>query len=344
MDNLNHSVLITGAAGFIGAAVAKKILKSGKKVIGIDNLNDYYDKKLKNERLKNILENSKLETNWSFERISIENKESLDHIFTTYKPKVVINLAAQAGVRYSIENPGSYIKSNISGFHNILDNCRKYDVENFIYASSSSVYGSNVKIPLHEDQQVNHPLSLYAATKRCNELIAHSYSNIYNLPCTGLRFFTVYGPWGRPDMAPMIFANAIFNHKPLNIFNQGKMKRDFTFIDDIVEGIFRCSNKPATPSKSFDLSNPKASISFVPHRIFNLGNSTNIELMKFISILEKSIGINAIKEFKGMQKGDVISTCADMDKIYQWIGFKPKVKLEEGVDLFVKWYRDYYKY
>ena len=255
----------------------------------------------------------------------------------------MIHLAAQAGVRYSIQNPQSYIQSNLLGFSNILDACSNYKVKNLIYASSSSVYGLNKKIPFEEDQRADHPVSLYAATKRSNELLlAHSYSHIYGIPCTGLRFFTVYGPWGRPDMAPMIFSKSIHENKPIEIFNYGNMLRDFTYVDDVVNCISLCCDKPATRDSEFDYLNTLPSSSFAPHRIFNIGNSKPIELLEFIQILEKEIGQKAIRNFQKMQKGDVISTSANIKNIKNWVGFEPKVNLKEGIKLFVKWYGNYY--
>ena len=339
MIDIKSPIIVTGAAGFIGAALSKKLLESGLKVIGVDNLNNYYNPVLKEHRL-NLIKDLK---GWKFYKVCLEDKENIEEIFKKYKPKVIVNLAAQAGVRYSLENPESYIQSNIVGFLNIVENCRKFEVENFIYASSSSVYGGNKNLPFNEDQQVDHPISLYAATKKSNELIAHSYSSIFKIPSTGLRFFTVYGPWGRPDMSPMIFTKSILQNKPIEIFNYGKMRRDFTFVDDIVEGIFRCCFKPATIDESFNFQIPNSSTSFAPHRIFNIGNSSSVELMKFINILEDQIGVKAIKTFTEIQKGDVIATEADTSKFAKWVDFKPQTKLENGIGIFVKWYKDYYK-
>ena len=338
----NKNILVTGAAGFIGAALSLKLLNKGKKIVGIDNLNSYYDIKLKMNRLKNIDIQNEYTGNWEFKKFDITNRKKLFNLFEVYKPSIVINLAAQAGVRYSIQNPQSYIKNNLLGFSNILEACSKYQVENLLYASSSSVYGLNKRLPFDEDQRVDHPVSLYAATKRSNELLAHSYSHIHGIPCTGLRFFTVYGPWGRPDMAPMIFSKAIIENKPIDIFNYGNMLRDFTYIDDVVNCIYLCCDKPATRDSKFDYSNSLPSSSFAPHRIFNIGNSKPVELTKFIEILEKEIGQKAIRNFQTMQKGDVISTFASMENIKNWVGFEPKVNLKEGIKLFVNWYRNYY--
>ena len=335
--------LITGAAGFVGFHLCKRLIREEKNVIGIDNLNNYYDVNLKINRINYLEKISSNSRNWTFAELDLIDKINLDAIFDKYQPSIIINLAAQAGVRYSIDNPDIYLKTNILGFGNLLECCRKYCIKNFIFASSSSVYGANTQVPFNEDQNVNHPVSLYAASKKSNEIIAHSYSHLFNIPTTGLRLFTVYGPWGRPDMAPMIFAKSIFENKPINIFNYGKMRRDFTYVDDVVEGIIRCSNKPALPDQKFNRKEPNPSSSFAPYRIFNLGNSEPIELSKFIEILEDSIGIKAIKNFSEMQPGDVEGTYADCSKLQEWIGFKPKTNLIEGIDNFVNWYRNYYQ-
>ena len=339
------TILVTGASGFIGAALVIRLVQNGENVIGLDDLNSYYDPKLKESRLKNI--DSVLDSapgKWKFYKASLENKTDLKDIFNSYSPKIVINLAAQAGVRYSIENPSSYIQSNLVGFSNLLEQCRHYEVDNLIFASSSSVYGGNKKLPFSESQSVDHPVSLYAATKKANELMAHSYSHLYGIPCTGLRFFTVYGPWGRPDMAPMIFAKSILNKKPINVFNFGKMKRDFTYIDDIVEGLYRCCYKPAYIDLNFDQMNPNLNTSFAPFRIFNIGNSQPVELLRFIEILEYELGLKAIKNFLPIQPGDVEATAANTDLLESWIDFKPRISIEIGVKKFAKWYLDYYNY
>ena len=333
--------LVTGAAGFIGAALVQRLLKNGEKVIGVDNMNNYYDIKLKEARLSQIEYIAK-ENQWNFYKISIDDSNSLLSIFEKEKPRIVINLAAQAGVRYSLENPSAYIQSNLVGFGNILEGCRKYNIENLIYASSSSVYGGNKQLPFTEKQTVNHPVSLYAASKKANELMAHTYSHLFNLPATGLRFFTVYGPWGRPDMAPMIFAKAILSGKPIKVFNHGNMRRDFTYIDDIVEGIFRCCFKPATPNKEFDAFNPDPATAEAPHRIFNIGNSKPISLMNFIELLENILEKKAIKYFDELQPGDVIDTAADTSALRKWINFFPKTELEIGVKNFAEWYKNFY--
>ena len=339
-----QSVLITGAAGFIGSAVTKKFLDKNYKVIGIDNLNNYYDKNLKLARLKDI---SSLNFNntslWNFEEIGLQDKTSLANLFKDYTPDIVVNLAAQAGVRFSLKKPSKYLESNIVGFGNLLENCKQFKIKNLIYASSSSVYGASKDLPFRETNSVNHPLSIYAATKKSNEMMAHVYSNLYSIPCTGLRFFTVYGPWGRPDMAPMIFTKKIINGEPIDIFNNGNMERDFTYIEDIVEGIFRCSLKPALSNADFNLKTSDSSTSFCPHRIFNIGNGKPIKLIKFIEILEEQIGIKAIKRFKSMQPGDVVATSSDNAKLKAWIGYSPNTSLESGITKFLKWYFDYYQ-
>ena len=336
-------ILVTGAAGFIGASLVTRLLKNGESVIGLDNLNSYYDVNLKNSRLKEIQNFSVLsDGKWRFYKSSLENQSTLEDIFSTHTPEIVINLAAQAGVRYSLENPSSYIQSNLVGFSNLLEQCRNNSVENLIFASSSSVYGGNKNLPFKESHSVDHPVSLYASTKKSNELMAHTYSHLYGLPCTGLRFFTVYGPWGRPDMAPMIFAKSILKNEPIKVFNFGKMKRDFTYIDDIVEGVFRCCYKPASINERFDPYNPISHSSSAPFRIFNIGNNKPIELLKFIEILENSLGKKAIKNYLPIQPGDVEETSASTDLIQDWIGFKPATSIESGISNFVKWYINYY--
>ena len=340
-----RKILVTGAAGFIGAALSIRLLENGENVIGLDDLNSYYDINLKESRLKEIDYISKKSPGkWSFYKSSLENNSSLKDIFNTHSPQIVVNLAAQAGVRYSLEKPAVYIQSNLVGFANLLEQCRHHSVGNLIFASSSSVYGGNKNLPFCESQSVDHPVSLYAATKKANELMAHSYSHLYGIPCTGLRFFTVYGPWGRPDMAPMIFAKSMLDKKPINVFNYGRMKRDFTYIDDIIEGVFRCCYKPACIDKSFDYLKPNISSSFAPFRIFNIGNSDPIELLRFIEILENEIGAKAIKNFLPMQPGDVESTAAKTDLLENWINFRPSTSIETGVHKFAKWYLNYYKY
>ena len=341
LNKKNIICLVTGAAGFIGAALCERLIKEGFEVIGIDNLNNYYSQDLKNDRLLS-LDKIKKNNNWNFFKTSLTDKESLNNIFEKYLPNVVINMAAQAGVRYSLENPSIYLESNIMGFGNILECSRNFEVENVIYASSSSVYGGNKNIPFKENQAVDHPISLYAATKKSNELMAHTYSHLFNIPLTGLRFFTVYGPWGRPDMAPMIFANSIVAKKPINVFNYGNMRRDFTYIDDIVEGIYRCIFKPATIDNDFNNIIPNPSTSFAPHRVFNIGNSKPIELLEFINLLEDALKIKAIKNPMPIQPGDVEETFADTSALEDWIGFRPSTSIEEGIQKFVDWYKGYF--
>ena len=341
MKKFGRKIIVTGAAGFIGAALTRKLLSNEDHVIGIDNMNDYYDISLKINRIKNISREF-ADKNWNFFKLSMEDYESLNKIFKEFRPEIIIHLAAQAGVRYSLEDPNSYIQSNLVGFANILELARNYKILNFIYASSSSVYGGNKKVPFNESDSVNHPISLYAATKRSNELMAHSYSHLFNIPSTGLRFFTVYGPWGRPDMAPMIFAKSIINSKPIKIFNFGKMRRDFTYIDDICESIFRCTFKPATSYSNFDDLNPDPQSSKAPHRIFNIGNHTSIDLLYFIELIETNLKKKAIKEFLPIQPGDVEVTFAESKKLEDWINFSPQISIEEGVKKFINWYLQYY--
>ncbi len=336
-------ILVTGAAGFIGFHLSKKLIEKGFDVIGIDNLNNYYDLSLKLSRVKLLKDLAKRKgVCFTLEEASLEDKDKINAIFKKYSPRKVFNLAAQAGVRYSIINPSSYIQSNIVGFANILECCRNLEVENLIYASSSSVYGGNRVMPFTENQGVDHPISLYAATKKSNELMAHSYSHLYQLPSIGLRFFTVYGPWGRPDMALFIFTKNILNDLPIKVFNHGNMIRDFTYIEDIVESLFRLKDKPAKPDLNFNYSNPDPSTSWAPHKIFNIGNSKPIKLMKYISEIEEAVGKKAIKEYLPMQPGDVKSTSANTTKLEEWINFKPETKIKDGVKNFVNWYQNYY--
>ena len=335
-------ILVTGAAGFIGAALSKYLLKKGYKVIGIDNLNKYYDVKLKEARLTNIINEKDLSKNWKFITLSIENNIALEKVFKEHRPEVVVNLAAQAGVRNSIENPSDYIQSNIIGFGNILEISKKYKIENLVYASSSSVYGANEKLPYKENHRVDHPVSLYAATKRSNELMAHTYSHLYQLPTTGLRFFTVYGPWGRPDMAPIIFTESILNKKPIKLFNNGNMVRDFTYVDDIVESIYRCCLKPAKIEIDFNKKEPNPDSSFAPYKIFNIGNGVPRKLIDFIEVIENALGIKAIKKLEPMQLGDVKSTEASTSNLEKWINYKPKTAVEDGINKFINWYKEFY--
>ena len=340
--SLPRTVLITGAAGFIGSALALRLLERGERVVGIDNLNAYYDPALKRARLARI-EGIASDGAWRFESLALEDEPALMALFAEEQPRVVVNLAAQAGVRYSLENPAAYIQSNLVGFGHILEGCRRHDVEHLVYASSSSVYGGNRNLPFHERQPVNHPVSLYAASKKANELMAHTYSHLYGLPATGLRFFTVYGPWGRPDMAPMLFAKAILAGEPIKVFNNGKMQRDFTYIDDIVEGVIRCCDKPATINQHFDSLKPDPATAAAPHRVFNIGNSQPTELMHFIEVMERALGRESIKDFQPMQPGDVVATAADTQALEAWIGFRPSTPIETGLIHFARWYREFYK-
>ena len=338
------SVLITGSAGFIGFHLCKKLLESGHNVIGVDNLNNYYDINLKiarNEQLNKITFNKKY--NFEFFKLDIENKDELEKIFRSFDIHTVVNLAAQAGVRYSIKNPYAYINSNLSGYGNILEMSRNYHVKHLVYASSSSVYGGNKKLPFSEEDSVDHPVSLYAATKKANELMAHTYSHLYNLPTTGLRFFTVYGPWGRPDMALFLFTKSIIEKKPIKIFNHGNMKRDFTYIDDIIESIFRVIKKIPKNNENFNMKYPSSSSSWAPYKIFNIGNSQPTLLMDFITAIENNLGIEAKKDFCDMQPGDVSCTSADTSKLEKWINFKPNTSVNKGIKEFINWYRDFYK-
>jgi UDP-glucuronate 4-epimerase len=331
-------ILITGSAGFIGFHLARKLISEGWQVIGIDNLNDYYDPKLKEDRLA-ILQKHK---DFVFKKVDLKDKTAVDAVFVDYKPEYVINLAAQAGVRYSIQNPYAYVDSNLVGFMNILEACRHNPVRHLIYASSSSVYGGNKVAPFSTNHNVDHPVSLYAATKKSNELMAHTYSHLYGIPTTGLRFFTVYGPWGRPDMAYFSFTKNIFEKKPIKVFNHGKMERDFTYIDDIVYGIVKLIDRPPVPNPNWDERVDDLSTSFAPYKIYNIGNNQPVPLMKFINVLEEKIGIEAEKIYMDMQPGDVLRTYADVTDLERDIDFRPNTSIEEGLSRFVDWYREYY--
>tara|TARA_Y100000589_G_scaffold243618_1_gene231237 strand:- start:4029 stop:5051 length:1023 start_codon:yes stop_codon:yes gene_type:complete len=336
--------LVTGSAGFIGFHLSKRLLNLGQKVIGLDSLNNYYDINLKLERnnhLKNFSNKNGQEFN--FIKLNIEDRGKLEDVFEKFEIKTVINLAAQAGVRYSLENPYAYINSNISGFNNILEMCRRNEIEHLIYASSSSVYGGNQKFPFSEKDSVDHPISLYAATKKANELMAHTYSHLYNLPTTGLRFFTVYGPWGRPDMALFLFTKSIIENKPIKIFNHGDMKRDFTYIDDIIESLVRVIKKIPKPNQEFNYENPSLGSSWAPYKVFNIGNSKPTPLMDFITAIEEKLGIEAKKDYYDMQPGDVSCTSADTSELENWIGFKPNTSVNKGISEFINWYKDFYK-
>ncbi|WP_353292504.1 NAD-dependent epimerase [Synechococcus sp. M16CYN] len=337
-----RTVLVTGAAGFIGAALCQRLLQQGDRVVGLDNLNSYYDRTLKQARLRKI-ESIDSDRRWRFDSITLENSNALMALFSAEKPSVVVNLAAQAGVRYSLENPSAYIQSNLVGFGHLLEGCRYHGVSNLVYASSSSVYGGNRNLPFDELQPVNHPISLYAASKKANELMAHTYSHLYGLPATGLRFFTVYGPWGRPDTAPMLFARAILAGEPIKVFNYGKMQRDFTYIDDVVEGVTRCCNKPATTNIDFDPLHPDPATALAPHRVFNIGNDRPTPLLHFIEVMEQVFGCKAIKSFHPMQPGDVASTAANTRALEKWVGFRPLIPIEVGLARFAEWYRSFYE-
>ncbi|MEY4453731.1 MAG: Protein CapI [Pseudomonadota bacterium] len=329
---------MTGVAGFIGMHSAKKLLDGGHEIIGIDNLNDYYDVTLKEDRLK-TLEGYK---NFKFLKLDIKDQKDVLDLFKKESPERVLHLAAQAGVRYSIQNPYVYIDSNIQGFTNILEGCRAIKTEHLVFASSSSVYGGNTKVPFSEHDNVDHPVSLYAATKKANELMAHTYSHLYQIPTTGLRFFTVYGPWGRPDMSPMLFTKAILADEPIQVFNHGDMMRDFTYIDDIVASVNETLFKTATPNSNFDAHHPDPATSHAPYRIFNIGNSQPVPLMQFIETIEDALGKKAIKKMMGMQAGDVKVTSADTSELNHWVNFKPNTSIKEGVNRFVDWYKNYY--
>lgn len=336
-------IIITGSAGFIGYHLSKKLLEKNISVVGIDNINSYYDTRLKEARLlqlKNIT--LKKDIKFDFYKENINNKSVIEEIFKKTDPEIVINLAAQAGVRYSIEDPSAYIQTNLVGFSNIIECCRNYPVKHFIYASSSSVYGGNTKMPFSESMCVDHPVSLYAATKRSNELIAHSYSHLYSIPSTGLRFFTVYGPWGRPDMALFLFTKAILNSEPIKVFNHGRMTRDFTYIDDIVESIIRLIAKPPSSDKDFDTSNPRTDRSWAPHRIFNIGNSNPNSLTDYINAIEDALSIKAKKELLPIQPGDVPATYSDCTSLEELIEYKPNTAIKDGIKEFISWYREFY--
>tara|TARA_R110001592_G_scaffold296139_1_gene566447 strand:- start:864 stop:1871 length:1008 start_codon:yes stop_codon:yes gene_type:complete len=332
-------ILVTGTAGFIGAALAIRLLERGDEVIGVDNVNDYYDQNLKEARLDRL----KVYENFTEVRISLEDKPAMDKVFEEYKPTKVVNLAAQAGVRYSLENPQAYIDANIVGFTNILEGCRYHQVEHLVYASSSSVYGANESMPFSVHDNVDHPVSLYAASKKANELMAHTYSHLFALPTTGLRFFTVYGPWGRPDMALFKFTKNILEEKPIDVFNYGKHQRDFTYIDDIVEGVIRTLDHTAQTNPDWSGKNPDSATSKAPYRLYNIGSNNPCELLRYIEIIEECIGKKAIKNMLPLQAGDVVATYADVDALIKDVDYKPSTSLEEGIANFVKWYREYYK-
>jgi UDP-glucuronate 4-epimerase len=333
------SILVTGCAGFIGGHLCHKLLERGEEVIGLDNLNEYYDISLKMSHLSQL----QAFPNFRFFKVDLADRQEIANIFASEQPQRVVNLAAQAGVRYSIEHPTAYIDSNLIGFANILEGCRHNRVEHLVYASSSSVYGANTQMPFATNHSVDHPLSLYAATKKANELMAHSYSHLYNLPTTGLRFFTVYGPWGRPDMAIFLFTKAILEGRSIKVFNHGRMKRDFTYIDDIVDGVLKVLDRIPVPNPEWASQTPNPSNSFAPYRIYNIGNNNPVELMELITTLEKCLGVEAKKEFLPIQMGDMLATYADVDDLIADVGFKPATLISEGLKKFVAWYRDFYK-
>jgi UDP-glucuronate 4-epimerase len=333
-----NKILVTGAAGFIGFHLCKELIKQGYAVVGLDNINDYYDTNLKISRLKQIEDFH----NFKFVKLNIAERESLSEIFSGEQFDVVVHLAAQPGVRYSLVNPYAYVESNISGFLNILEGCRHHHIEHLVYASSSSIYGANTKMPFSVHQNVDHPVSLYAATKKSNELMAHAYSHLYGIPTTGLRFFTVYGPWGRPDMAYFSFTRAIIEDKPMDVFNYGRMKRDFTYIDDIVDGVMRVLPQIPVPNQKWNGDNPDPGTSYAPHRLYNIGNNNPVELMFVINILEQCIGKKANMNMLPMQSGDVTATFADIDDLRNDVGFEPSTPIEKGLGNFVDWYKSYY--
>jgi UDP-glucuronate 4-epimerase len=332
------NILVTGAAGFIGFHLTKRLLDRGDQVVGLDNLNDYYDVQLKRDRLAQL----EGRDGFTFHKMNLEDRTALNRLFESQHFDRVVNLAAQAGVRYSLENPHAYVESNLVGFVNILEGCRHHDVEHLVYASSSSVYGSNTRMPFSVHDNVDHPVSLYAATKKANELMAHTYSHLYQLPTTGLRFFTVYGPWGRPDMALYIFTKAILEGRPIDVFNHGKMRRDFTFVDDIVEGVIRVTDQVARPNPNWSGETPDPGTSKAPYRIYNIGNNQPVELAHFIATIEKCLGQEAKKNLLPMQPGDVPATYADVEDLMNDVGFQPATSIEQGVERFVRWYREYH--
>ncbi len=334
----SSTVLITGSSGFIGYHLSNKLIKLNYKVIGLDNMNNYYELNLKKTRLNNLIKSN----NFIFENIDLKNMSDVKNLFEKYDFDVVVNLAAQAGVRYSIENPYAYLDSNLTGFLNILEACRAYPVKHLLYASSSSVYGGNKVAPFSTNHNVDHPVSLYAATKKSNELMAHTYSHLYDIPTTGLRFFTVYGPWGRPDMAYFSFTKDIIEGNPIKVFNHGKMERDFTYIDDIVEGIVKLIPRAPEKNPDWDESKDELGSSFAPYRVYNIGNNQPVQLMKFINVLEEKIGKEANKQYMEMQPGDVMRTYADVSELERDIDFKPSTSIEDGLGKFVDWYKEYY--
>jgi UDP-glucuronate 4-epimerase len=340
MELKYHKVLVTGAAGFIGFHLARRLLKDGCQVVGLDNLNPYYDVALKEARIKKL----KGESDFLFIKMDLTDRRQLGELFAQQEFDVAVNMAAQAGVRYSIENPYAYVDSNLIGFVNLLECCRHNDIKHFVFASSSSVYGANTRMPFSVHHNVDHPVSLYAATKKANELMAHTYSHLYRLPSTGLRFFTVYGPWGRPDMALFLFTRAILEGQPLKVFNHGKMQRDFTYIDDIIEGVVRVLGRVPQPNPDWNGVAPDPGTSAAPYRIYNIGNKNPVELIKFIEVIEAALGKQARKQYMDLQPGDVVATCAEVDDLMRDVGFRPATPIEVGVGRFVAWFKAFYGY
>jgi UDP-glucuronate 4-epimerase len=332
------SVLLTGAAGFIGFHVAQRLLADGQRVVGVDNLSDYYDPTLKEARLERLRPHA----NFVFERADVSDRAAMPELFRQHRPTRVVHLAAQAGVRYSLQNPHAYIDANLVGFGNVLEGCRHQEVEHLVFASSSSVYGANTRLPFSVHDNVDHPLSLYAATKKANELMAHTYAHLYGLPSTGLRFFTVYGPWGRPDMALFLFTRAILEDRPIDVFNEGRMQRDFTYVDDVVEGVVRVLAKPPAPDPGWSGERPDPGTSRAPYRIYNIGNDRPVELLRYIKVLERCLGKRARMNLLPMQPGDVPATRADVADLARDFGYRPRTSVEEGVARFVAWYREYH--
>ena len=332
-------VMVTGAAGFIGFHVSRRLLERGDTVLAIDNLNDYYEVSLKQARLGKLDQYPE----FTFRKINVAEREAMAHAYAEFEPERVVHLAAQAGVRYSLINPYAYVDSNLAGFLNILEGSRLHRIQHLVYASSSSVYGSNTRLPFSVDDNVDHPVSLYAATKKANELMAHTYSHLYALPTTGLRFFTVYGPWGRPDMALFVFTRAILEGKPIDVYNNGKMRRDFTYVDDVVEGVVRTLDRPAQPDPQWSGDHPRPGSSSAPYRVYNIGNHQSVELLRFIEVLESALGKKAVKKLLPIQPGDVPATYADVEDLTRDVGFAPAMPIEEGIARFVQWYRAFYK-
>ncbi|MBR9982256.1 MAG: NAD-dependent epimerase [Desulfatitalea sp.] len=333
-----QTILVTGAAGFIGFHLSQRLLAQGRAVIGVDNINDYYDVRLKHARLDQL----KAQAGFTFHQVDLSDQQGLNGIFAGTNVDIVVNLAAQAGVRYSLENPQAYVNSNLVGFVNILECCRHHHVKHLVFASSSSVYGANTNMPFSVHHNVDHPVSLYAASKKANELMAHTYSHLFALPCTGLRFFTVYGPWGRPDMALFLFTKAILEGRPIQVFNHGKMQRDFTYIDDIVEGVVRVMDQVPVPNPQWSGDSPDPGTSYTPYKIYNIGNNNPVQLTDFITAIENALGKPAQKQYLPLQPGDVPATYADIDSLTAAVGFKPQTPLAQGIARFIEWYKTYY--